>query len=679
MVCSPLAARRRVSGTYKNPAPSGSGWILELRVDVDGRRPQARVSGDFFYRFTWWGAAFTFYIRSFVVESLSVTGNLLEMVITGPVKYYNDLSNTSDTIEVRIPRVSIYSSPADATVKFFTSGALQSTYVCPHVSDCFRTVTLEIDRFQGTAFPATVDTHVSPYPSDLPQENLTTDIIFERTGICMTVNEDDVLNDPDGPDLGNFWNETELHQLMENRFDLFANTLQWNLYGVVVPWFGTTTADTGYYGTMFDWGGWQAGDTYLRQGCAIAYNAIIGRGGTLYNTTAKRNRLILQTFVHEVGHAFNLPHTWSRTNNPDSGSESFMNYPWGYTPGGESAFWSNFRWEFDDVELVWMRHADRLDVIFGGRDWIGNNLSIYTEPEFESVNAPLALEVRANKVFEFGEPVQIELKLTSVSPVPQKVVPLLEPEDGLIGIYIRRPNGDHVLYVPPVRRLKDRATVELGPGESLYETVTLSYGAKGPQFSEPGEYRIRAFYDARDVGVAISPSCRVRIAAPTGRENEELAHLLFDHGAAKFMYFGGTERYPNTTSQLEEAVERYAKTNPATVRHIHAALGIRQSSPVKQVILKKDLRVVSKREANLDEAVLHLDAARKLMTPRRISALDNITYNRISWLLADCYEIQAKTDEAGNLLSDSRRYLKRREVIAPILETYQTRVKELTE
>ena len=136
----------------------------------------------------------------------------------------------------------------------------------------------------------------------------------------MTVNEDDVLNDADGPDPGNFWSETELHQLMENRFDLFANTLQWNLYGVVVPWFGTTSADIGYYGTMFDWGGYQAGDTYLRQGCAIAYNAIIGRGGTLYNTAAKRNRLVLQTFIHEVGHAFNLPHTWQRGVNPDSGS-----------------------------------------------------------------------------------------------------------------------------------------------------------------------------------------------------------------------------------------------------------------------------------------------------------------------------------------------------------------------
>jgi hypothetical protein len=39
----------------------------------------------------------------------------------------------------------------------------------------------------------------------------------------------------------------------------------------------------------------------------------------------------------------------------------------------------------DDVELIWMRHQDRRDVIFGGRDWIGNNLSIHVEPKLKSL------------------------------------------------------------------------------------------------------------------------------------------------------------------------------------------------------------------------------------------------------------------------------------------------------
>lgn len=235
---------------------------------------------------------------------------------------------------MRIPCARIFSPYPDATAKFFTSGVLQNTYVCPHVSTCLRSFTLEIDRFEGTAYPPTVNTHVDPYPADLPSEDMTISECFEHAGLCVTVHEDDVLVDPDEAGVDENWNETELHDLIENHFDLFANVLQWNLYGAVVPWFGDVAPDTGSYGVMYDWGGWQIGDTYLRQGLAITYNALIGRvNGILYNTDAKKNRFILQTFVHEMGHNFDLPHTWARTLHPDSASESFMNYP-GATPVG---------------------------------------------------------------------------------------------------------------------------------------------------------------------------------------------------------------------------------------------------------------------------------------------------------------------------------------------------------
>ena len=99
-----------------------------------------------------------------------------------------------------------------------------------------------------------------------------------------------------------------MHDLMEDRFDRFANTLQWNTYGVVVPKFGNPNYNSGYYGTMFDWGGWQVGDSYFRQGAAIAEDAIRGRtSGTLYDTDAKKDRLLQLIFCHEIGHSFNLP------------------------------------------------------------------------------------------------------------------------------------------------------------------------------------------------------------------------------------------------------------------------------------------------------------------------------------------------------------------------------------
>ena len=685
LICLPSVTlrRRNVSGTYRSPTPAKCGTIVELRVDVDGRRPQARLSGDFFTRYSYWGWGFSFtlYTSSFVVESLTATEVSGEMVLTGPVIYYSDPARTNDTIEVRIPRVSVFASAADATVKLYTSGTLTSTYVCPKISEFFRTVTLEIDRFQGTTFPPAANTNVDPFPADLPNENLTSAIIFQRAGIDMTVTQDDVLNDPDSVDPGSNWSEAELHDLMEDRFDQFADTLQWNLYGVVVPRFGDPNYASGYYGTMFDWGGWQAGDTYLRQGAAVAFDALQGRvSGTLYNTAAKRDRLFLETFAHEVGHAFNLPHSWQRSASQDSASESFMNYAWGYTGGAgtESAFWSNFRWEFDDVELIWMRHADRNDVIFGGRDWIGNNLSIYSEPEAEIQGAPISLEVRAWDVFDFAAPVRVELKLKNISGSTQRVVPHLQPEDGLITLYIRRPNGDIVRYVPPVLRLKNPDQVELAPGESLYESVLLSFGAKGNQFQEPGEYLIRAYYILPCAWLIASRSLRLRVSTPSGRSTEELAHLLFSHEAAKFLYYGGTERYPQVTSRLKEAAEKHARTDPVLARHINAALGVHQARQFKRVTSKGDRRLINLRDANLKEAAVHLEAARDLLPVRRVSALDHITYNRLSVMLAESYLKQENRVEAERTLRDSLRYFERRRVVKSVLDDYRNRINTLT-
>ncbi len=671
-VCIPIFQPvQSVSGTYRSPKPSGIGSILELRVDVDGRRPQARVSGDLFFRSVWGGFSWTFYQYSFVVESLSITHTGGEMVITGPVIYYHNASLVNDTIEIRIPRVSLFASPADATVKLYRLGSLLSTSLCPKTSESFRVVNLEIDRLLGTTFPPSADTHTEPHPADLPKEDLTCAEIFRRAGIDMTVVEDDVLNVSDSSDPGTTWDWGELHDLMEDHFTHFANIWQWNVYGVIVPEFEAP----GVAGIMFDWGGGQPGDTHFRQGAAVAYDKIYG------STPAKKDRVFLHTFVHEIGHAFNLPHTWLRSMNPDSASESFMNYPSLYSggSGGTAAYWSNFRWEFDDVELAWMRHADRKDVIFGGEDWVWNNLSILMNPEMDMQGAPFSLEIRSSDIYELGQPVRVELKLKNVSGVPQAVAPYLRPEDELVVFYLQRPNGEIVSYAPPIRQLRELKMVELAPGESLYESVLLSYGAKGPQFQQPGEYILRAYYQVPNAFAIVSPSCRLRIASPHARSTEELAHTLFGHEAAKFIYFGGTERHPELIARLHEMAERYVKTDPAIAREVEASLGLYYSRPFKQVIAKGDKRVVTCREANLHEAEVHLEAARAALPDSQKSALDNITYNKLSMTLADCYQKEGDIKEAERVLRGSLEYFERRKVVKSVLDDYSRRLSLLSE
>jgi hypothetical protein len=681
--------RRAISGTYKNSTPASNNMLLELRVDVDGRRPQQRISGDVFRRrgfrffddFVLTPAqqllqferlklteayklpfSYTTYEYSFVVEQVTVAESGGAAVLTGPIIYYGDPGRNDETIEVRIRRVSIFSSPAEAAVNIYKAGLLVQSYCLPKISEYFRIVTLEIDRFEGTSYPASVSTDVSPSPADLPVQVMTTASAFRRAGIDLTVIEDDVLNDPDSGDAGSNWSEAELHDLMEDRFDRFSNTLQWNTYGVVVPRFGDPNYSSGYYGTMFDWGGWQAGDTYFRQGCAIAEEAIRGRtSGTLYDTTAKEDRLLLETFCHEVGHSFNLPHTWQRGVNADAGSESFMNYPWGYTGGGgESGFWSNFRWEFDDVELIWMRHQDRRDVIFGGRDWEGDNLSIYVEPESEITGIPLRLQVSIDPILDFAEPVRVVITLTNISDTPQLVMDRLDPEDYFVTLYIRTPAGDFVRYVPPVRRLKSPGDpVELKPGQSLQKSALISFSAKGILFQNPGEYRIRGYYGRTEEAVVMSRSTRFRVAAPRSAEDEELAYLLFDPAIAKFLYFGGTERYQGTVSQLEEAVKKYEKTHLKTVRHIREALGTHAGRSFKRVEDRKGQRVVVTRKPRTREAVTHLRAALAELPVTHRTPLSLAHYAQITARLANVQSTHGDKEDALKTLTNGIQYLQK--------------------
>jgi hypothetical protein len=699
--------RRAISGTYKNSTPASNNMLLELRVDVDGRRPQQRISGDVFKRrgFRFFDDfvltpsqqllqverlklteayklpfSYTTYEYSFVVQQVTVSEVDGAAVLTGPIIYYQDPGRNDETIEVRIRRVSIFASPSEAAVNIYKAGLLVQSYCLPKISEYFRIVTLEIDRLEGTAYPTSVSSNVSPSPADLPVQVMTTASVFRRAGIDLNVLEDDVLNDPDSGDVGSNWSEAELHDLMEDRFDRFSNSLQWNTYGVIVPRFGDPNYSSGYYGTMFDWGGWQAGDTYFRQGCAIAEEAIRGRtSGTLYDTTAKEDRLVLETFCHEVGHSFNLPHSWQRGVNADAASESFMNYPWGYSGGGgESGFWSNFRWEFDDVELIWMRHQDRRDVIFGGRDWIGNNLSIYVEPEAEVTGMPLRLQLTIDPILDLAEPVRVVITLTNISDAPQLVMDRLDPEDYFVTLFIRTPAGESIRYVPPVRRLKSPGDpVELKPGQSLQKSALISFSAKGLPFQTPGEYRLRGFYGRTEEAAVMSRSVRFRVAAPKSAEDEEMAHLLFDPAVAKFLYFGGTERYEKTASLLEDAAKRFEKTHFKTVRHIREALGIHAGRSFKRVADRKGQRVVVTRRARTNDAVTHLRAALTDTPATRRSALSPAHYAQVTARLVSVQSAQGANAAALKTLETGIQYLQKAKADASLTMPLDQMAKQL--
>ncbi len=102
------------------------------------------------------------------------------------------------------------------------------------------------------------------------------------------------------------------------------------------------------------------------------YDAIKG-------TDAASQRAQLRTYVHELGHAFNMMHSWQKNlasppaplgPNGGLGDLSWMNYAWKYqppppAPGGENAYWADFPFQFTMNERVHLRHGFYRKVVMG--------------------------------------------------------------------------------------------------------------------------------------------------------------------------------------------------------------------------------------------------------------------------------------------------------------------------
>ena len=112
-------------------------------------------------------------------------------------------------------------------------------------------------------------------------------------------------------------------------------------------------------------------------------------------------------------------------------------------------------------------------------------------------------------------------------------------------VYIERPDGQIVEHRPPVYRLiAPEDVLVLSPGERHVTPVQLSFPATGPEFVNPGQYRVRALVTPDVSAMLPSNDLRIRVAHPVTRLGEELTELVTRPEVAKFLYFGGSARRP---------------------------------------------------------------------------------------------------------------------------------------
>ncbi|MFO1372812.1 MAG: hypothetical protein U1F42_10625 [Candidatus Competibacteraceae bacterium] len=577
-------AKRPVSGRYRGVLGA---FQLELRVDVDRTRPMNRLSGDFFQI----SGGTTTYFGSFVVNSLSISVTSSQVIIKGLGSY--TFSAGAPVVEVTIKRRTLLQSQAPATVQFFTTGgAPGATYICAFESAYFRTVRIETDSVSDATLPVFSNYNTGSLPSGGPARNLSVISAYAEAGIEMIpTSGSDVINIVEAGANAS-WSNAELHASMQKHFTLWKDLPQWAVWQLVAQ---LHDLGAGLYGIMFDQQGKQ------RQGCAVFHQGIGG-------TTADKLRLQVYTYVHELGHCFNLLHSWQKQyatppvpNRPDS--LSWMNYPWNYPNGGAATFWAKFPFQFDNEEIIHLRHASRNNIIMGGNDFAAGaalGREVMADPVRDESGLTLSISTH-QRSFALGEPVVLELTLGTIDPRGQRVHTWLHPNYGMVKIVIRKPSGLVTAYEPLIDHLVGTRESIIGRDNAIRDSAYIGYGKGGLYFDQPGYYQIRAVYAALDGSQVMSDIITVRVRYPVTAPEEELADLFMGDAQGILLYLLGSDddSLRSGNEAFDQVLAKYPKHKMANYARL--VKGINSSRNFKTITEENGNRLVV-RQAQLDES-----------------------------------------------------------------------------
>jgi hypothetical protein len=413
---------------------------------------------------------------------------------------------------------------------------------------------------------------------------------------------------------------------------MFRDVPQWAVWLVVCQ-----LHDLGpnLYGIMFDQVGHQ------RQGCAVFHAGIGG-------TTADRLRLQFYTYVHELGHCFNLLHSWQKSfatppvpNRP--AALSYMNYPWHY-PGGPAAFWSAFPFQFDDPELIHLRHAFRNNIIMGGNPFGTGAAVVDPDVMADAMEDSTGLEFTitpAHHSFALGEPVIIMLALRTHDRRGKMVQPYLHPKASMTSVVIGKPNGQTVRYEPFMDHLMATEPQFLSGDQVIEDSAYIGFGKGGLYFDAPGTYKLRAIYHAADGSQVMSNVTTLRVRYPVTAKEEELADLLMgDEQGALFWLLGSeSETLSNGRAAFDEVLAKHG--DHALADYVRLVRGVNQARAYTIVSGRGPTRA-EVRHPDLEQAQAMLTAA----TSER-SRVDDLSKAMVLQRLGHAQERAGDTEAAA--------------------------------
>jgi hypothetical protein len=661
---------------------------ITLRVDVDRSFPLNVVSGAVRRSVVFGSGPATPFIGR--VTSNTRAGSTTTLLVEDFTFTWPGSTYVVTRLEVQIDAPPFETPVARAKFVTTTPGREYGPYTLERVATTFHEVEIEVDREDSAIDCEPYGTHGHPdRPATLTNESLRIENVFGRAGIGITRSaSSNVINTSDaGTD--NKWSESELHDAMEAHWAQFANIPQWKLWVFLAE--QATSATLG--GIMFD-GDINEPGGVDRQGTAIFTKCEFfhGAGGAypLANppAAAAATRELFFDLIHEMGHAFNLAHSFQKTSifNPgdstwpapawmpvvqDPQALSFMNYPDEASPGSGHAakwFYDQFRFRFDDNELLFLRHAPERFVQMGNQAWFSNHGRVAgaaLDPRLELTIRTLTPSVH------WGTPLQAELKLKNVSGAPIVVDPVLDPVAEGTKIAVIDPAGERRPFIPFLveRQLKEART--LAPGESIYVPVTMAVGKLGVPFKQPGLHTVQASYANYDGGAAAA-AMYVNVLAPTPEESMA-ASALHTAPAARVLSVGGTRTIGEVRDQLQWAADKLGPNHPTTI-----AIKVAQALP-----LAHDFKVLAGDSSSVDVLNAEPDVVEKelrVLTKQPEKAADtlgHIEYERV----VDTYTACAVEAGRRKAAADSQRAMvgifKQRDVVESAIDRAEVRLQTL--
>lgn len=520
----------------------------EIHLDVDGRYPQMQISGTR-------SGALT--VAAHWIASVARTGaNTFE----GPIWYKDGAANTVPHTKVS---ATVSGGPVAAsrklTITFSGGGAAAFSRTYDFVSTYHRAVEFEFDRVADAVAVTSIATHAHPNrPATLPSETLSLETVYRRAGFDVTKSGGDTVIPINVAGQDALWTDQEMHDAMQTHWSRFANKPQWTMWTLFAR---MHIQGNSLGGIMFD----DIGPNH-RQGTAIFSGAFIATppaGDPAPAAWVARMRF--WTAAHEMGHAFNLAHSWQKAASPNLPgnpwiplaneplARSFMNYPYN-VPGGQAAFFADFAYRFSDAELLFMRHAPTRFVQMGNSAWFTNHgfqeAARDSNPDYElrlSVTAP---EGR----FRYLAPPVVEAALINRSAGPRVVSGTRLASRASLALIINPEKGEPRQWLPHLRHCAENVEKVLQPGEALFDSIMIGTGRNGWDLAEPGRYCIQAVLDV-DGQPVYSNQVMVTVAPPVSREEERLAADLFTPEVGQVLAVNGSRGMDQANNVLAAALE----------------------------------------------------------------------------------------------------------------------------